>query len=124
MSPVPPFEFKDCAMIALSTGKSDQNLREMRERIADAPLESLLHHFHETLLRSSSDDPEYPNDFALWASRSLHDATLADRLAVLDTFDFEDVEGLRAHLIDVVEERLCTRLNPVLGGLQHGERST
>lgn len=107
MSAVPPFEFKDCAMIAQSTGKSAHNLREMRERIGDAPIESLLHHFHETLLRPSFDDPEYPNDFSLWARRSLHDATLAERLAIVDTFDFEDVEGLRAHLLDVIEERLA-----------------
>jgi len=65
MTSVLPFEFKDCALIVLSTGKSARDLRELRERISLVPHESLLHHFHEALLRPSFDDPEYPNDFAL-----------------------------------------------------------
>ena len=107
MNPVAPFEFKDCALIALSTGKSAQNLRELHERIGEVPLQSLLHHFHETLLRPSFDDPEYPNDFAVWARRSLHDAVLAERMGIVDPLDFEDPDNLRLHILDVVEDRLA-----------------
>lgn len=107
MNAAPPFELMDCTLITLSTGKSAQNLRELRERLGEVPSQSLMHHFHETLLRPSFDDPEYPNDFAVWARRSLHDAVLAERLGIIDPLDFEDLESLRLHLLDVVEDRLA-----------------
>jgi hypothetical protein len=66
-----PFEVKDCALITLALGKSALNLRELRDRVAEVPPQSLYHHFYETLLRPSFDDPEYRNDFALWSRRQL-----------------------------------------------------
>jgi hypothetical protein len=101
-----PFEFKDCALIGLSVGKTAHSLRELRDRLGEVPPQSLWHHFFESLLRPAFDDPEYPNDFALWAKRSLHDDVLAERLGVIDPVEFEDVEHLRQHLVDVVEDRL------------------
>jgi hypothetical protein len=102
----PPFEFRDCALITLSVGRSAQNLRELRDRLAEAPAESIWHHFHETLMRPVFDDPEFPNDFASWARRALHDDVLAERLGVIDPVEFDDIEQLRQHLIDVVEDRM------------------
>jgi hypothetical protein len=64
----------------------------MRDRVAEAPLQSLYHHCHEALLRPSFDDPEYRNDFALWARRSLRDVKLAERLSMIDVMDFDDLE--------------------------------
>jgi hypothetical protein len=97
----------DCAMTTLSLGKSAQNLRELRDGIAGVPVQSLSHHFYESLLRPAFDDPEYRNDFALWASRHLHDDQLAERLGVIDPMEFDSLETLRQHLIDVIEDRLA-----------------
>jgi hypothetical protein len=97
----------DCAMTTLSLGRSAQNLRELRDRIADAPAQSLSHHFYESLLRPAFDDPEYRNDFAQWAFRHLHDGPLAERLGVIDPTEFDSLETLRQHLIDVIEDRLA-----------------
>jgi hypothetical protein len=94
-------------MVTLSLGKSAQNLRELRDRIAEVPVSSLAHHFYESLLAPTFDDPEYRNDFALWASRGLHDATLAERLGAVDPTEFEDVEALRRHLLEGIEDRLA-----------------
>ena len=102
-----PFRFMDCAMTTLSLGKSAQNLRELRDRIAEAPLQSISHHFYESLLRPAFDDPEYRNDFAQWTSRHLHDDLLAERLGVIDPMEFDTLEALRQHLVDVLEDRLA-----------------
>ena len=102
-----PFRVMDCAVTILSLGKSAQNLRELRDHLAAVPDQSLLHHFHHALLRPSFDDPEYRNDFAVWAKHELHDAPLAERLGVIDPMDYVDPEVLRQHLLDVVEDRLA-----------------
>ena len=87
MTQIPPFEVKDSVLITLALGKSAHNLLELRNRIAEVPAGSLLHHFYEGLLRPSFDDPEYRNDFALWARRQLFDGALAERLGILSPFE-------------------------------------
>ena len=80
----PPFKVQDCAIITRMGGVSSAvNLRELRERIAVCPNETLYHHFCETLVRPTFDDPEFRNDFAVWASRHLRDRVLAERLGII-----------------------------------------
>jgi hypothetical protein len=57
-------------------------------------------------LRPRFDDPEYHNDFAIWAAHSLHDKILAERLAVIGPTEFKTLEDLRYELIEIIEERL------------------
>jgi hypothetical protein len=97
----------DCALTILSLGRSAQTLRELRDHVATVPGQSLNHHFQDSLLRPSFDDPEYRNDFAIWSKRELHDAALAERLGIIDPTDFADFEHLRQHLLDVLEDRLA-----------------
>lgn len=104
--PPTPFRIMDCALITLATGRAAQNLRELRDRMADAPTSSIYHHFYESVLRPTFDDPEYRNDFALWARRFLRDIVLSERLAAIDPTGFPDVEDLRRALLEVIEERL------------------
>jgi hypothetical protein len=103
---IQPFYVKDCALITLATGLRAQNLREMRDKIEQCPLPSIEYHFFSSQLRPSFDDPEFHNDFAIWARRSLHDRVLAERLGVLDPLQYRDLESLRVALLDVVEDRL------------------
>jgi len=102
-----PFLFKDCALTTISLGRSAQNLRELRDRVAEVPAQSISHHFYESLLRPAFDDPEYRNDFALWARRHLHDNVLAERLGVIDPLEYADLETLRHHVLEVIEDRLA-----------------
>ncbi|MDP8254868.1 MAG: DUF5752 family protein [Candidatus Alcyoniella australis] len=101
-----PFAVKDCALLAIATGKRAQNLRELREHLLTIHPESIYYHFWGGLLRPRFDEREYQNDFALWARRGLRDLTLAERLAIIDPSDFPDLESLRQELIEVIEERL------------------
>jgi len=100
------FEIKDCALIAISIGEYAQTLRELRDKVLTAPSSSIYYHFWGGLLRPSFDDPEFQNDFAIWASHSLHDKALAERLALIDPSDFLDLEDLRREVVDTIEVRL------------------
>ena len=103
---IDPFTVKDCALIAIATGERAHNLRELRDRLQTTRPGCIYYHFWGGLLRPSFDDPEYQNDFAVWAYHGLHDRFLAERLALVDPTDFDDLEDLRRELIEIIEERL------------------
>lgn len=102
----PPFAVRDCALTAIATGKNAENLRELRDQLLEIHEGSIYYHFWGTLLRPRFDDPLFNNDFAIWSHQALHDDVLAERLAVIDPKDFEDLEDLRRELVDVIEQRL------------------
>ena len=105
-SDIEPFAVRDCALIAIATGKRAQNLRELRELLRDIDLNCIYYHFWGGLLRPRFDNPEYHNDFAIWIAHSLHNKILAERLAVIDPVVYESLEDLRGELIDIIEESL------------------
>lgn len=101
------FEVRDCSLITRMAGiRSAMNLRELEERIADCPEESLFHHFCETVIRPTFDNPEYHNDFAMWVRRYLQDRTLAERVSVINPYKLANLEELRRVLMDIIQERL------------------
>ncbi len=101
-----PFTVRDCALVTIATGTWAQNLREFRDGLQRVPVDSIYHHFWGRLLQPWFDEPEYNNDFAAWAWHGLHDKALAERLAVVNPVDFQDLEELREELLDIVEDRL------------------
>jgi len=102
-----PFEVKDCALLARMSGLPPAlNLRELRERIAVCGENVLFHHFCETTLRGTFDNPDYRNDFAVWSKLYLGDRVLAERLGILDPYDFPSLAELRAATLEVLDERL------------------
>ncbi len=83
------------------------NLRELRERIRVCPVECIFHHFCETHIRATFDDPEFRNDFAVWIRRTLGERVLSERIGVLNPYTFEDMELLRRQVIELIDERLA-----------------
>jgi len=104
-----PFELMDCALITTATGRRAMNLRELRDRIMEVQESSLYYHFFENLLRPSFDDPEFRNDFALWAKRGLHDTMLAEKLGTVNPLTCCTLDDLRQTLVDVIEDHLAER---------------
>jgi hypothetical protein len=100
------FRILDCALIAIATGVKAQTLRELRDKLKTAHPGCLFYHFWGGLLNPHFDDPEFQNDFAVWASRSLHDSKISEKFAVIDPYAFENIEDVRKELIEVIEERL------------------
>jgi hypothetical protein len=103
---VEPFAVRDCALVAIATGKRAGNLSELRDQLLDIHQGSLYYHFWGMLLRPRFDDPQFNNDFAVWSHYALHDNILAERLAVIDPKEFYDLEALRRELIEIIEQRL------------------
>jgi len=101
------FEVKDCALLVRMSGLSPAvNLRELRERVAIASENVLYHHFFETPIRHTFDDPFYRNDFAVWASLRLRDPALAERLGIIDPYGCTSIEALRAATLEIIDDRL------------------
>lgn len=82
------------------------NLRELYDRIITCSAESIYHHFCETTLRPTFDDPLFRNDLAVWCHHSLNDEILAERLGILDPYDYGDMEEIRRIVLDIIDERL------------------
>lgn len=102
-----PFVVMDCVLLTRMSGLPEAaSLRELRERVAACGRNVLYHHFHETLLRSSFDYPDYHNDFAVWAKLQLADPVLAERFGVIDPFSYSSMEELRGVMLDIIDERL------------------
>jgi len=103
------FEVKDCAIITRMGGvESAINLRELKERLITCSIDCLYYHFCETLIRPAFDNPEYRNDFALWAAYNLRDRVLAERLGIINPYSFNNLEELREKIIEIVEDRLSS----------------
>ena len=99
-----PFEFKQCVSIHKSTGKKAENLRQLRELIAEASEEVIVHHTYQYFLKGHM--LEYTNDFAQWAGESLEERALAEHLSSPDPYEFKDVESLRKKILDLIDHYL------------------
>lgn len=100
------FEVKDCALIAIATGNKAITLKELRDTLLAITPDSIYYHFWGGLLQPRFEEREYNNDFAAWSWYALHDAALAERLAVVDPTEFDNLEDLRQELVEIIEERL------------------
>lgn len=114
------FIVMDCALLVRMSGLPPAyNLRELRDRISACGDNTLYHHFCETSLRATFDDPEYRNDFAVWAKENLADRILAERLGIIDPYDSESVSVLRLQVLDIIEDRL-SELSPWVPNVRPG----
>lgn len=101
-----PFAIKDCALLAIATGRRAQTLRELREHLQLVTSASIYHHFWGARLETRFEQPEYNNDLAAWARHDLYDRRLAERLSAVDPGEFSSLEDLRLELTDIIDERL------------------
>lgn len=101
-----PFAIKDCALVALATGRKARLLQEFRSEVAVIDPASIYHHFWGSLLQPSFDEREYNNDFAAWIRHGIHDAILAERLAALSPTNVPDLESLRQEILELVDVRI------------------
>lgn len=114
------FVVMDCALLTRMSGLPPAlNLRELRDRVGVCTENVLYHHFCETSLRATFDDPEYRNDFAVWANGMLGDRVLAERLGIIDPYESESISALRQQVLDIIEDRL-SELSPWVPAVRSG----
>lgn len=100
---VEPFVVRDCALVAMATGRRAQTLKELRDQLREVEDVSIYHHFWGRLLQPQFDEPEYNNDFAAWAFYHLHHQELAERLSVVNPSEFATIDEVRDELVEIVE---------------------
>lgn len=104
MEETTPFEFRQCVSIHKSTGKKAGNLRELRDVIAEASEESIVHHNYQYFMKGHM--LEYTNDFAEWVGESLGEKALAEHLSNIDPYEYKEIGALRNELLELIDDYL------------------
>ena len=61
----------------------------------------------------------YPNDFAQWVAMEVRDHVLGERLAVVDPFEYGELDALRGQLISIIDDHLSR--TPIVPRVMFGE---
>jgi hypothetical protein len=101
-----PFRFIGCTEVQEILGQEAEDEKRLVDLLEEVPLDSIYFHTHSNFLRHSHLERAYPNDFAQWVAMEVRDRLLAERLAVIDPFDFKGLEALREELISVIDDHL------------------
>ncbi len=101
-----PFEFYECIILIMPTGKKAANLREFAELLKVVNPRVIFYHLHQFFVKPIYQPWDYPNDFAHWAAFGLEDFKLAEKLSNLAPFRFSDIEDLREALVDMIEDHM------------------
>jgi len=95
------FHFIKSVSVILTTPYAAHDLREFVEILRKVSINSLYFHIFESRLRLHRG----VNDFSIWLQDCLDERDLADKLAVLDPYNYT-LEGLRSLIIQLIEERI------------------
>jgi hypothetical protein len=122
----PPFQFIGCVELRQALDHRARDERELLDRLEDVPAGSIFYHTHGYFLRHRPITTAYGNDFASWVAVHVRDQVLAERLAVINPFEFQSLEAIREELLSVVHDHLA-RLSVVprveLGEAFHFQQS-
>ncbi|MBK9305501.1 MAG: hypothetical protein IPM58_00025 [Nitrospira sp.] len=100
------FQFLGCSEIQEILGKLAEDERTLAELLEEVPLDSIYFHTHSFFLRHRFIERTYPNDFAEWVGEQVRDHVLAERLSVVDPFEYPSLEALREELISLIDDHL------------------
>jgi hypothetical protein len=106
MSAIEPFAVFDCSLARLPIGRSCSNLRELLEAIRTVPDMVIEHHMTRCVLADYFDLNEFPNELAHWCWNMLGDHMLAEQLGLIDPYQHDSINSLRAELINAIEEHI------------------
>ena len=114
-----PFEFIGCIELLENLGRTARDERELIELLEQVPAGSVFYHAFGFFLRHRFFVGPYANDFATWVAIQVRDRLLGERLAVVDPFEFTDLEQLREELMSIIDDHL-SRL-PTVPRVDYGE---
>jgi Family of unknown function (DUF5752) len=107
-----PFAFFGCVELRQVLDRTADDERELLERLEDVPADSVFYHTHGYFLRQRPVGIAYGNDFARWVAVDVRDQALAERLALVDPFEWRKLEDLREELVTIIDDHLA-RLSSV-----------
>lgn len=100
------FRFLGCSEIQEILGKQADDERTLAELLEEVPLDSIYFHTHSFFLRHRFIERTYPNDFAEWVGEQVRDHVLAERLSVVDPFEYSSLEALREEVVSLIDDHL------------------
>lgn len=112
MSGARPFLFLGCIELREILGQRARDERELMEQLEQVPRDSVYYHTHSVFLRHSLITEVFPNDLANWVASQIQDEVLAERLGMVDPFQFPSLEELREELVSIIDHHVAT-LHPV-----------
>lgn len=95
------FHFIKPVSVILPTPYIAHDLREFVEALRKVSIDSLYFHIFESRLRLHRG----VNDFSIWLQDCLDEREMADKISVLDPYNYT-LEGLRSVIIQLFEERI------------------
>ena len=107
-----PFVFTGCVELRQTLNLRALDERELMDRMEDAPEAAILFHTYGYFLRHGPMTTAYGNDFASWVATQVRDHVLAERLALVNPFEFDSLATLREELLTVISDHLL-RLSSV-----------
>ena len=111
-APAAPFVFTGCVELRQTLNLRALDERELMDRLEEAPAAAVLFHTYGYFLRHGPMTTAYGNDFASWVATQVRDQVLAERLAVINPFEFASLEHLREELVSAIHDHLL-RLSAV-----------
>ena len=102
-----PFVFFGCVELRQALDKTALDERELMDRLEEVPSGSIFYHTHGYFLRHRPVGMAYGNDFARWVATDVRDQALAERLALVDPFEWKHLEDLREELITIIHDHLA-----------------
>jgi len=107
-----PFAFFGCVELRQVLDRTADDERELMDRLEEVPADSIFYHTHGYFLRQRPVGVAYGNDFARWVAVDVRDQGLAERLALVDAFEWRSLEDLREELVTIIHDHLA-RLSSV-----------
>jgi len=107
-----PFRFFGCIELREILGHRARDERELMELLEQVPPGSVYYHTHSVFLRHHQVTGAYPNDFANWVASQVRDQVLGERLAIVDPFEFYNLERLREELVSTIDHHVSS-VHPV-----------
>jgi Family of unknown function (DUF5752) len=101
-----PFYFNSAAHLTRICRERAEHLGELLEGLRSCPDEAIFQHTFQTLQEHHFIREGFSNDFAHWTFSSCNEVPLAERLAAIDVREFTSIGGLRARLIEIIEQYL------------------
>ncbi|MDD5566113.1 MAG: DUF5752 family protein [Candidatus Omnitrophica bacterium] len=101
-----PFRFYTRLHLSGLTGLRASTLNQLLALIREVPGSCIYHHTHRFLQQHQYLSPEPPNDFAYWVTEVLGEDELGEKLASIDTIQFNTIRALRERIVEAIESYL------------------
>jgi len=101
-----PFFFNTSEHLLRIGRQRATTLSELLDALHTCPDDSIFQHTFRTLQEHHFIRQGFSNDFAHWSQSACHEPALAEQLASVDVREFTAIEGLRARMVEIIDQFL------------------